>query len=161
MSIEARPPATHPGPEFLFAETVRRGGEIPFDIAAPPFGDLLPSDGTLPAPAPSPAPAWVLAMDALRVRRRLLDRALRPDGWSAPGFARDVDLIRSHLAPVRSRGALAASFSREAFHVSPVPRVLPLEWDVDGPSAVRVAYALRWLELRDGTRKPAWSTLLD
>jgi hypothetical protein len=54
---------------------------------------------------------------------------------------------------------LAASFGREAFHV-------PILRDRDGTdergleSAVRVAYALRWLELGDGHERPAWTDLL-
>ena len=57
---------------------------------------------------------------------------------------REVALIRAHLAPIRSRAGLAASFSREAFHTVPADEI------GESPGAVRVAYALRWLELSSG-----------
>ncbi|MFP5341343.1 MAG: hypothetical protein ACLGIJ_00250 [Candidatus Limnocylindria bacterium] len=53
---------------------------------------------------------------------------------------REIEAVRRHLAPFRSRAALARSYAREAFHVLPGPAD-------DEPGAVRLAYALRWLEL--------------
>jgi hypothetical protein len=68
-----------------------------------------------------------------------------------------VDLVRAHLRPIGSRTLLSASFGREAFHGQAAPGS-----DVAlGGSAVRVAYALRWLELGDGTTRPPWRSLLD
>jgi hypothetical protein len=61
--------------------------------------------------------------------------------------------VRRHLAPLRERTMLANSFAREAFQTVPGPAV--------DRSAVRVAYALRWLELGDGGSLPTWSQLLD
>ena len=95
----------------------------------------------LQAPVPVPAPARALALDALRLRRRLRDPAQRPDRWAEPTFRREIELVRAHLAPLRSRKALAASYGREAFHLSPAGTAL------DDPGAVRLAYALRWVEL--------------
>ena len=63
---------------------------------------------------------------------------------------REVGLVRAHLAPIRSRAGLAASFSREAFHAVPADEV------GEATGAVRVAYALRWLELRSGHAWPSW-----
>jgi hypothetical protein len=63
-----------------------------------------------------------------------------------------VDLVRAHLKPIRTRASLAGSFGREAFHGRPpagTDRAL-------GDSAVRVAYAVRWLELGDDVERPAW-----
>jgi hypothetical protein len=115
---------------------------------------LLPS-GALRAPAPVPAPARALALDALRVSRALRDPARRPARWKHPRFGAEVELIRRHLAPVRTRKSLAASFGREAFHVAPAPA------ERDDPNPIRLAYALRWLELGDGATGPSWMSLLD
>jgi hypothetical protein len=66
-----------------------------------------------------------------------------------------VELVRRHLAPLRNRSILANSFAREAFQTTPTT----------GPavdrSAVRVGYAIRWLELGDDEPLPSWSQLLD
>jgi hypothetical protein len=80
----------------------------------------------------------------------------RPVAWSRPGFAREVDLIRTHLQPIRKRQVLAASFAREAFHAghasggSAPPGVGP----------VAVAYAIRWLELGDRVERPRFEAWL-
>jgi hypothetical protein len=72
-----------------------------------------------------------------------------------PVFGRQVDLVRLHLAPIRSRAGLAASFGREAFHA---------ELDRDGvdvdAGSVTAAYAIRWLELGNGVRRPPWEMWL-
>ena len=70
-------------------------------------------------------------------------------GWR-PVFAREVDLVRLHLAPIRSRSGLAASFGREAFHVD-------VASDGGNSGPVTAAYAIRWLELGDGIARPAWA----
>ena len=110
---------------------------------------LLPSGGVA-VPAPVPAPARALALDALRLLRRLRDPSRRPERWSQPAFGREIELVRAHLAPLRSRKALAASYGREAFH-------LALD-DIakDDPGAVRLAYAVRWLELGTGDVGRIW-----
>jgi len=101
-----------------------------------------------------PAPARALALDALRVTRLLRDPSRRPERWGQPGFAAEVEQIRRHLAPVRSRQSLATSYGREAFHLA-LTRSDPAD-----PSPTRLAYALRWLELRDGATGPSWQALL-
>lgn len=115
---------------------------------------ILLSPGTLSLPAPVPAPARALALDALRVIRAVRDPSRRPARWEHPAFGAEVELIRRHLAPVRSRRTLAASYAREAFHLAPTST------DVEDPSPIRLAYALRWLELRDGATEPSWQALL-
>jgi hypothetical protein len=105
------------------------------DIAAPPSEELLPSAGTFPR-TPVPAPARALALDARRLLRRSADPIARPSAWSEPGFERQVAEVRDHLAPLRSRRALAASFGRESFHGLGTDAV-----------PIRLAYAIRWLEL--------------
>ncbi len=98
----------------------------------------------------------MLALDALMVTRTLRDHPRDADPWGEPAFAREVDLIRSQLMPIRSRRGLAASFEREAFQ----------SYEPAGPRepatmrAVRVAYALRWLELGDGVLRWAWTGLV-
>jgi len=120
--------------------------------SSPPDG-FLPSGGS--APVPAPAPHRALALDALRLRRGLRDPLHRPDPWHDVAFAREVELIRCHLAPLRNRRSLTASFGREAFQSLQFdpPPALPL-----GP--IRAAYAIRWLELGSGARLPAWPNLL-
>ena len=117
-------------------------------------GPLL-SPGALFPPAPVPAPARALALDALRVARALRDPVKRPERWAQPAFAAEVELVRPHLAPVRSRQMLAASYGREAFHL-----VLSRA-EREDPSPIRLAYALRWMELRDCATGPSWPSLLD
>jgi len=65
--------------------------------------------------------------------------------WSER-FIRNFRLVRTHLGPIRSRAALAASFGREAFSRT---RITTLEEARSrlGASAVHAAYAVRWLEL--------------
>jgi hypothetical protein len=148
MPIMTRPPeatditATHPA-------TVQRHGGDPIGSKDPPSRDLLPADGSL-VPAPVPAPARALALDALRLLRRLGDPSRRPERWSQPSFRREIELVRAHLAPLRTRRALAASYGREAFHVTLD------EAGRDDPGPVRFAYALRWLELGKGDIGRIW-----
>jgi len=73
----------------------------------------------------------------------LRDPARRPERWTQPTFRREIEHVRAHLAPLRTRKTLAASYGREAFHVTLDDAAR------DDPSAVRLAYALRWLELGD------------
>jgi hypothetical protein len=110
---------------------------------------LLPTDGAR-VPVQPPAPGGTLAAEALRLRRRLADPAALPPAWSERAFVREVALVRAHLAPIRSRAGLAASFSREAFHAVPADEI------GETPGAVRVAYALRWLELGSGRTWASW-----
>ncbi len=84
----------------------------------------------------------------------------QPARWHAPAFARKLGLVRAHLRPIRSRALLASSFERESFRTSSFdarPDALTRDLRV---SAVHVAYALRWLELGDGTDRPGWLHLL-
>ncbi len=148
MPIAARPPGADVGDVTVTAHPVmdqRPGGDA-IGTAAPPPDVLLPSGGTS-APAPVPAPSRALALDAIRLLRYLRDPGHAPARWTEPAFRREVDLVRAHLAPLRTRQALAGSFGREAFHVT---TDRPREGD---PGPVRVAYALRWLEL--GVRRDA------
>jgi hypothetical protein len=128
-------------------------GGVHDGISATSPGALL-SPGALFPPAPVPAPARALALDALRVIRALRDPARRPARWAQPSFGAEVEIVRRHLAPVRSRQTLAASYGREAFHL-----VLSRA-ERDDPSPIRLAYALRWMELRDGATGPSWQSLL-
>lgn len=130
----------------------RPGGAEGGSSGSSPGVLLSPAAPTLPAPVPAPARA--LALDALRVARLLRDPARRPAHWTQPAFGAEVELIRRHLAPVRTRRLLAASYGREAFNLAPTRA------DVADPSAIRLAYALRWLELRDGATGPSWQCLL-
>ena len=100
-------------------------------------------------------PERALALDAAQLTRMLGRPAGRPARWTAPAFVREVELVRAHLRPIRSCSVLAASFGREAFHGRATPGSAPALCG----SAVRVAYAIRWLELGDGRPAPAWRDL--
>ncbi|HEX5149142.1 MAG TPA: hypothetical protein VFW02_08680 [Candidatus Limnocylindrales bacterium] len=129
-----------------------RSGDVP--VGVDPLEDLLRSSGAL-TPAPAPVPHRALALDALRLRRGLRDPRRRPAGWGNASFAREVELIRCHLAPLRDRRGLSASFSREAFQTLELD---PARSRALGP--IRAAYAIRWLELGGGGNLPAWTRLL-
>jgi hypothetical protein len=120
----------------------------------------------LPGPVMRPASHRVLALDAQRVLRHLRDHPRDAGAWGEPAFAREVDRIRHHLAPIASRRSLLASYSREAFR-SPATddsaRETATGMRADDPhaaSAARVAYAVRWLELGDGRSRPGWSEMV-
>jgi hypothetical protein len=134
--------------------TEPRPGDTSPGMQRPSTEELLPLRALL-APAPVPAPARALALDAMRVSRALRDPARRPARWTQPSFGAQVELVRRHLAPVQSRRSLAASFGREAFHVAPTAA------ERDDPNPIRLAYALRWLELGNGIAEGSWATLLD
>jgi hypothetical protein len=118
----------------------------------------------IPRTPPLTTPARALAIEALAILRLARRREAHPDRWSTDSFVREVELIRFHLRPVRSRVVLAASFGREAFHgVSVLAIESAQERDPRrsrGAGPVQVAYALRWLELGDGLDRPAWPVWL-
>ena len=153
MPIRSRPPETDDSATSHPVADPRLGSAADGMPAKRP-GVLLPP-GAPPSHPVVPAPARTLALDALRVSRALRDPARRPARWAQPGFGAEVELVRRHLAPVRTRQSLAASFGREAFHV------LPTAAEHDDPNPIRLAYALRWMELRDGATGPSWMSLFD
>jgi hypothetical protein len=113
--------------------------------------------GDTPAAARPVSADRALAVVAGATVRRARRPERRPARWTLPVFAREVDLIRLHLAPIRSRRGLAASFGREAFHGDIDPGIA----DGESVGPVTVAYAIRWLELGDGAPRPPWTTWRD
>lgn len=99
-------------------------------------------------------PARTLALDALRLARLLPDSSRWPARWRQPAFGADVERIRRRLARIRSRRTLVASYKREIFE-----RVGPHSDRAEG-SAIRVAYALCWLELQDDATGPSWPAMI-
>ena len=148
MPIDVR--ATGPRPTGL----PRSGDEGSLGGVAP-LAALLPSGGA-PPPAPALAPHRALALDALRIVRTLRDHPRDAGPWGEPAFAREVDLVRCHRDPIRRRRGLAASFGREACNRPAVDRTP----EPFGFEAVRIAYALRWLELGDGVTREGWTSLV-
>jgi hypothetical protein len=96
-----------------------------------------------------------LARIALDVVVRVVDPASLPRRWSTQAFAREVAAVRAQLAPIRSRESLADSFGREAAIAATVTP--PLIDPPEPPGPVRVAYAIRWLELGDDRFRPDWA----
>ena len=94
-----------------------------------------------------------LALDALRLARLLPDSSRWPARWRQPAFGRDVERVRRRLARIRSQRTLAAAYRREVFE-----RLRPGS-DRAEESAIRVAYALRWLEMEDGVTGPSWPAM--
>jgi hypothetical protein len=135
-------------------DTRERGSGSDVSTASPP-ADLLPPGGELVS-AEAPAPHRALALDALCVVRTLRDHPRDVGPWGAPAFAREVELVRRHLAPIRDRRGLAASYGREAFRM----RDARERGDPPGLRPSRVAYAIRWLELGDGVGRPGWTNLV-
>ena len=64
--------------------------------------------------------------------------------WRTRGFVRCVERVRIDLRPISSHAALAKSYGRESSRHDPLD----------------TAYALRWLELANGTARPSWSSLV-
>jgi hypothetical protein len=100
-----------------------------------------------------------LALDALAILRRFRGTVAADAAWSDPDFARQVDTVRTELAPIRSRHVLADSFAREAAHLHG-SLLAPIGRPLEAPGPVRLAYAVRWLELGDGEDRPGWSRLV-
>jgi hypothetical protein len=148
MPIMTRQPEATDSTATHLAAIQRQGGR-PVGSITPPSRVLLPDD-CAPASAPVLAPARALALDGLRLLRRLRDPARRSERWAQASFRREIELVRAHLAPLRTRKSLAASYGREAFHLTMD------DAGRDDPGAVRLAYALRWLELGDGDIGPVW-----
>jgi hypothetical protein len=91
---------------------------------------------------------------ALDVVVRALDPATLPPRWSTRAFAIEVAAVRAQLAPIRSRRSLAESFGREAAVAATATP--PTTDPTTPPGPVRVAYAIRWLELGDERLRPSW-----
>jgi hypothetical protein len=95
-----------------------------------------------------------LALDALRVGRVLRDRSRWPKSWSQPAFGIEVERYRRALSRLRTRAELVAGYGDDVFH----PADAGTHHAQD--SAIRVAYALRWLELFDDATAPSWPALV-
>ncbi len=84
--------------------------------------------------------------------RLLLDTArsgMVPVAWSRPGFAARVRVAQRQLACLHSWRSLSDSFARESLHAHPIAAE---------PTPIRVAYAIRWLELVADVVIPDWGT---
>jgi hypothetical protein len=142
-------------------------------------GGLADAASPQPVAGPTSAPASVrrpvrrpAAMSPPSAEQALVARAREvvaaretrcPTGWLLPGFARDVDLVRRQLGPLRDRSMLVVSYERESARLAalrrlaadPAARPLPLD-------PLEAAYAVRWLELADGGGAlPAWASLME
>ena len=101
-------------------------------------------------------PGHELARLALDLVVRTSEPIQLPSRWLGAAFGREVERTRAQLVPVRSRTVLASSFSREASVA--VSRLSALS-GANPPGPVRVAYAIRWLELGDDRPRPGWSSI--
>lgn len=94
-----------------------------------------------------------LALDALRLGRALRDRSRWPASWGRPAFGAEVERHRRTVARIRTREDLTTAYERDVFLDSGRRRP-------SAESAIRVAYALRWLELFDDATAPSWPALV-
>jgi hypothetical protein len=133
----------------IMTVVVRRGR-----VTAEPRHRSIRFDRFAPVGSRSEA-ARDLARIALDVVVRAIEPASLPRRWSTHAFAREVAAVRAQLAPIRSRRSLAESFGREAAVAATIipPSVDPAE----PPGPVRVASAIRWLELGDDRIRPSWA----
>lgn len=109
-------------------------------------------------PRTAPDDGHELARLALDVVVRTSEPLTVPARWKTDPFGREVDRTRAQLGPISTRDALAASFAREASIA--VTRVAPGQEAPVTLGPVRVAYAVRWLELGDGRERPSWAAIV-
>ena len=95
-----------------------------------------------------------LVIDALRLGRLLRDPARWPALWSQPAFGAEVERFRRHTAWLTTPEALVAAYDADVRGVT-----RPSADQAEG-SPIRVAYALRWLELQEGSTGPSWPAMV-
>jgi len=103
---------------------------------------------------PDPRVARRLRGSAAAVGRILARSATRPDAWADAELGAAIDRVRRQLLPIGSLAALSASWTREhAVHaaVAGGGRVA---------CEVRLAYAVRWLELTGAVDERPWAILV-
>lgn len=93
----------------------------------------------------------LLVADAELVRG-LSAAAFAGSAWRRPAFARRVAAVRRQLEPLTAERLVAEAFGREAMHVRP---------QAAQPGPVRIAYAIRLLEVQTGGALPDWTSLVD
>ena len=103
---------------------------------------------------PSVESERALVIDALRLGRLLRDPSRWPALWSHPAFGAEVERFRRHIAWLTTPEAVAA-----AYHADVRDIARPSADRAEG-SPIRVAYALRWLELQDGSTGPSWPAMV-
>ena len=108
-----------------------------------------PATGFLPVREPID-PVALLVADARTLLLAAEDDAVS-DRWQNDRLAGQVEAVRRHLAPIEDPDLIAASFTREAFHGPRLARVPAI-----AASPVRVAYAIRWMELQVGLSLPGF-----
>ncbi len=154
MSIVARRGrvVTEPRPRLL-----RYDRPLPVAVAAGTIGSSTPS----PDPFDPDDPRHELARLALDIVVRTSEPLSVPRAWTTGPFCREVDRTRAQLAPLQTRVALATSFSREASVAVTRSARADGHGAPSSPGPVRVAYAVRWLELGDDRRRPAWISIVN
>ena len=95
-----------------------------------------------------------LVIEALRVGRVLRDPASWPPMWSQPSFGAEVERFRRHMAALTTPEALVAAYQADVWVTAGTPK-----GHAEG-SPIRVAYALRWLEIQEGATGPAWPAMV-
>jgi hypothetical protein len=95
-----------------------------------------------------------LMIDALRLGRMVRDPTHWPALWTQPAFGAEVERCRRHISTLTTQEALAAAYDADVYAAT---RRSPEHAE---RSPIRVAYALRWLELLDGATGPSWPAMV-
>lgn len=94
-----------------------------------------------------------LAIDALRLARLLRQPSRWPARWTEPIFGLAVEGCRRHVADLTTPEELAWAYRHDVF-------LVPGGADGTDVSPMRVAYALRWLELQQRSTGPSWPAMI-
>ena len=135
--------------------TCRAVGPVSSGSTGPVADGLATTAVGPPVPHPIRATSWPGSRSISSVRTA--EPADLPHRWTTTAFGLEVDRTRAQLAPIRSRAGLidAPSAGRPRSRSPGGARFTGLP---AGP--VRVAYAIRWLELGDGRARRSWSSII-
>ncbi len=90
----------------------------------------------------------MLRLSTLAAAMLLIDEeGRRPPSWLARPSDSDVETVLTHLVPIRTRSALAASYAREGRRL--LAGVHGPARSADAVDEIDLAYALRWVQLGD------------
>jgi hypothetical protein len=94
------------------------------------------------------------SVDALRLGRVLREPSVWPQRGTEPAFGAEVERCRCYVSDLTTHEALASAYGYDVFE-----RLTGGRGDAER-SPIRVAYALRWLELQEDSIGPAWPAMV-
>ena len=105
-------------------------------------------------------PALRVAGRASAIRLVLAGQAPVPPQWAVPDFVAHVEQVRRQLGPIRSPGALLASYASEARFRTAARDLHPGGAESGADDALDLAYALRLIEIEGGLERVGWTALI-